>query len=169
MDLYKFLDNFNSSDVENDLMESTKEVIYSYINDIINMNKDRLFNTGEDIKGRVIGYYKKRTIDIWTNGGEMNPNPQKFAGDEWNFVWSPDEQDSLFNSMSAKIEKDLFGNYNVNIFSNPKKVKSILETAKEFGVVKNPTLFGLTKEQTQWLNNEISKILTIKLINKYFK
>lgn len=169
MDLYKFLNNFNSSDIKTDIMEATKEVIITYLDDIINMNKDRLFYRGEDVKERVIGYYKSSTIDIWTNGGEYNPHPQKFEGDEWNFVWSPNESDSLFNSMGAKIKANLFGEYEVDVFSNKSKVDDILQTARMYGEIKNPILFGLTEDETNWLNSEITKNLRIKLINKYFK
>jgi hypothetical protein len=164
MDLYKFLNNFNNSDVASDIKKMIYDIIIENEKEILEMNQEQLFEN-QDVKNRYIGFYSKSTQEIWESEGGLGSSITKNAGEGWNLFWSG----RLFEKMNTDIYFNNNNNVIVDIYSDEERTNEILTTAEEYGKTKNPILFGLNKSNSKEFKRIIEQGLTIKLINKYFK
>lgn len=163
MDLYKFLNNFNSSDIALDIKKLIYDILIENEKEILEMNQEQLYKN-KDAKGRLIGFYKESTEEYWEDE-RGSSSITKYAGDGWNLFWSG----KLFEKMNTDIYFNNQNNVIIDIFSDEERTDEILMTAEEFGKTNDPVLFGLNKINSQELKRIIERDLTIKLINKYFK
>lgn len=98
---------------------------------LIELNQARL-SKGQDIFGRPLGTYSKKTEEIAARESTVRP---KIAGQPYNFQWTGD----LFAGMKVRLTADY-----LEIFSTDEKYDLLI--SKYGGFFSDNILFGLTEQ-----------------------
>ena len=132
-----------------------KDALFENAELIINILQEKQLSEGKDSSGNIVGRYSWATDVYYANNPQNKPRQPKTAGQPYNFEWSGE----LFDSMNIKVNTVENG---FDVFSVTGKDKFL---EKQF----NSELTKLTKENNDWVNeNIITPYITKKLAENMF-